>query len=261
MKKKYLLLSFIIILSIIILIIVRWHKAGRQEVVAERKKSDHLNISIIGDSYVEGGKLDTIISNFLLKRDKRAIIFSSGQGGANSRLIYENLFLDTSDRNSSNKVFHNGTKYCVVIAGVNDAAGQYGASFYSYHMILIIRALLNDNIKPVIVTLPEFGIQDMENNFSLYKKTRNEIFGYFTGNGFSNTINDYRKHFSLELIKQKLVDSVILVDYNNIITNYQANKSLFENPAHLNLAGRQKLGREIAKSILVNINRNHLQYQ
>ena len=51
-----------------------------------------LEIGIIGDSWVEGEKLDSTLHNLLLENGLKNKIISSGHPGAKSKLIYQNLF-------------------------------------------------------------------------------------------------------------------------------------------------------------------------
>jgi hypothetical protein len=250
-KRIILIIVIILAIATTYYLINRWSYAKAHDFTIEKKHAtDTLSIGIIGDSWVAGQKLDSILHNALLK-DGYTLnkIVSSGEGGANSELIYSNMFLDRSEPFSSNKVFYSNLKYCVVIAGVNDAIGQYGGAFYTHHVILIIKSLLKDNIRPVVVMLPEFGIQEAENEFNIFKRDRNIIFGHFTGNGFSTTIRDYRKMLSAELDKQHLTDSIVKVNFDSVIMNYQSNKRYYRNPPHLNVAGNQLFGKYIVKCI------------
>lgn len=257
LKKLSLLLLLISIALTIIYLIIRWHYEPEHTVTTEIKHpGDIISIGIIGDSYVEKQTLDTIFFNAMLRHNVKTKIYSFGEGGANSRLVYKNLFSDKSDPFSSNKLFHNNITYCIVIAGVNDALGQYGSKFYVYHELLIIKSLLKNNIRPVVVSLPEFGIQEeVEVRFNAFKHARNAIFGFFTGNGFKRTIHDYRNALNIELNKQHLKDSIVFINYDHVINNYNLQKNLFRNPPHLNLAGNQRLGSYLAKCIINDIHR------
>lgn len=107
-------------------------------------------IGIIGDSWVAGGKLDSLLHIGLLDKGFKNKILSSGHSGAKSKLIYQNLFDEKGNEHSSKFLIENRPDYCIVIAGVNDAASQIGGHFYSYHMSLIIKTLLHYKIKPII---------------------------------------------------------------------------------------------------------------
>ncbi len=252
-KIIFFIVSLIAIASTTYLVF-RWNYADDHNVVPEKKHAtDTLLIGIVGDSWVSGHKLDTILFNNFRKNILDCRIISFGEAGASSGLIYRNMFKDASDPFSSNSVFYSNLKYCIIIAGVNDAIGQYGGKYYAYHINLIIRDLLRDHIRPVLVTLPEFGIEDAENSFNIFKRIRNRVFGVFTGNGFQNSIRDYRKTLADDLASHHLDDSIVTVNFDSVLMRYQDNKSLYFNPPHLNLKGNQKLGRYIVKCILADM--------
>ena len=50
-----------------------------------------LTIGIIGDSWVAGGKLDTVLYNDLFSNGLSSVVISSGHPGAKTKLIYQNL--------------------------------------------------------------------------------------------------------------------------------------------------------------------------
>src|SRR5690606_7925243 len=127
-------------------------------------------IGIIGDSWVAGDKLDSLLFNGLFEKGFENKIISSGHPGAKSKLIYQNLFEDKENEHSSKSLIENRPDYCIVIAGVNDAASQIGSHFYAYHMNLIVKTLLHYRIKPIIVTCPEFGIKETIDNMNVLSK-------------------------------------------------------------------------------------------
>lgn len=250
-KKVALAIILLLIISFAGYVIMRWHYADDHAVALEHKHpTDTLTIGMIGDSWIDGHKLDTIVANAFARHNVKATVISAGQSGANSGLIYDNLFRDASERYSSNKMFHSNLKYCVIIAGVNDAIGQYGGNFYTHHVTLMIKDLLKDHIRPVVVTLPEFGILDAENSFNIVKSKRNKIFGYFTGNGFTSSIRDYRKALDGGLEQEHLTDSIVKVDFDSVIMKYEEHRDLYITPPHLNVKGNQILGGYIVKCIL-----------
>lgn len=60
-----------------------------------------LTIGIIGDSWVAGDKLDSLLFNGLFEKGFENKIISSGHPGAKSKLIYQNLFEDKENEHSS----------------------------------------------------------------------------------------------------------------------------------------------------------------
>jgi hypothetical protein len=201
-----------------------------------------LTIGIIGDSWVAEEKLDSILHYGLLESKITNSIISSGHPGAKSKIIYQNLFGLNDKSHSSKFILEKRPEYCIVIAGVNDAAGQVGSEYYSYHVSQIVETLLHYKIKPVLVSLPEFGIEETTEKMDIVSKTRNEISAYFNNDGVIDNIRIYRNALNKALQTSHLNDSVLVVDFDNICPEYSRNKELYMNPAHLSKSGNLRLG-------------------
>ena len=217
-------------------------------------KDTTLTIGIIGDSWVAGGKLDLLLHNGLLEKGFKNKILSSGHPGAKSKLIYQNLFEGKGNENSSKFLIENRPDYCIVIAGVNDAASQMGGHFYSYHMNLIIKTLLHYKIKPIIVSCPEFGIKETIDNMNVLSKNRNVISAYFNNNGEIDNIKTYRKILAEELDSENVKDSVILIDFDNVCRDYNKCPELYANNSHLSKKGNEILCQIIINELISKIN-------
>lgn len=213
-----------------------------------------LTIGIIGDSWVAGRKLDSLLHNGLLKKGFKNKILSSGHPGAKSKLIYQNLFENNGNEYSSKFIIENSPDYCIVIAGVNDAASQIGGHFYSYHMSQIIKTLLHYKIKPVIVSCPEFGIKETIDNMNVLSKYRNVISAYCNDNGEIDNIKTYRKNLAEELVSENLKDSVILIDFDNVCSHYNKCPELYANSSHLSKKGNEILCQIIINELIRKIN-------
>lgn len=212
-----------------------------------------LTIGIIGDSWVAGGKLDSLLHNGLLEKGLKNKILSSGHPGAKSKLIYQNLFEEKGNEHSSKFIIENRPYFCIVIAGVNDAAGQVGANFYSHHILLIINTLLYYKIKPIIVELPEFGIMETTDKMGFIKSERNKIYAKFTNSGEIDNIKAYRKALVKELESKKMKDSIIRIGFDNVCSDYDKYRELYANPSHLNGKGKEKLVQVIIDEMIKEI--------
>lgn len=208
-----------------------------------------LTIGIIGDSWVAEEKLDSILHYGLLGNKITNNIISSGHPGARSKIIYQNLFGLNDESHSSKFILEKRPEYCIVIAGVNDAAGQVGSEYYSYHVSQIVETLLHYKIKPVLVSLPEFGIEETIENMDIVSKSRNEISAYFNNDGVIDNIKIYRSSLNKALETSRLSDSIIMIDFDNICTEYSKNKELYMNPAHLSKSGNLRLGNLIIDNL------------
>jgi len=212
--------------------------------------SGQLKIGVIGDSWVAGQKLDRAIEQTVANSGFETVVLSSGHPGAKSRQIYRSLFLERGDINSSNALFmDDDLDYLVVVAGVNDSAGHIGKTFYAHHISLIVQAALAREIKPVIVEVPEYGIEDTP-SVGLLSWGKRSIYLWLFDSGNVDVIREYRKALREELQASGIADKVLLVEFSSIANDYNAGKDLYANPSHLNHDGYSKLGKLIAHSII-----------
>lgn len=208
-----------------------------------------LAIGILGASWVAYGKMDTVLRNAMLKKGFNSRIISAGQPGAASKVIYQNLFKEKDELNSSKYVIENRPRYCIVIGGVNDAVSQLGGKFYAYHTIQIVKTLLHYNITPVVISLPEFGIIESTNDLNFFSKYRNIISAYFNNHGETDNIKTYRKIFEQALASENLKDSIVLIDFDKVCADYNKCTDLYANPSHLSKIGNELFCETIATGI------------
>lgn len=165
-KKKVIYLIFVLSLLLISVLYLysRFSIATENTHYAnlEPVNDRNLTIGIIGDSWVAGANLDGTLQLAFKTMGLKATIFSSGLGGAKTKQVYRNLFAGEKDIFSSAYIKKNQVKYCIVCCGVNDSFGQFGKKHYAKHMCLIIKELLKYNIKPVIVELPTYGVNELQ---------------------------------------------------------------------------------------------------
>ena len=217
--------------------------------VAPSDQDESVKIGVIGDSWVAGQKLDLAIKQTMTVSGVKTEIVSSGHPGAKSRQIYRDLFLERNVEHSSNSLLmDNDLDFLVVVAGVNDSAGHIGKTFYGHHMSLIIQTALARGIKPVIVEVPEYGIEDTpsEGFLSWGKRT---IYLWLFDNGNVDVIKEYRNALRENIQASGIADKVLLVDFSPITDDFNTSKDLYANPSHLNHDGYSKLGKLIAHSI------------
>jgi lysophospholipase L1-like esterase len=218
---------------------------------ASKNKSNFLTIGIIGDSWVSNNNLDNYLHELLLKKGLNNKIISSGNSSAKSKLIYQNIYKDSTEAFSSKSIINANPDYCIVVAGVNDAAGQLGAKFYAHHMHLIIKTLLHYNITPIVVELPEIGIIEYTNNTNLIYRLRYKLSAIFNNNGEIDNIKTYRKSLKDLLLRNKLLDKIIFVDYDKICPDYKNCKSLYKKDGlHLNTIGNKVLSETIVEKLI-----------
>ncbi|SHM87198.1 Lysophospholipase L1 [Chryseobacterium carnipullorum] len=252
MKKKIVL--SIVLLSGVFCVIYFWNKysyAPEEEYFpSDTKPETGLQIGIIGDSWVVRQNLDSLLEKKLLDKGIQTEIYSSGNPGAKTKRIYENLFKENVEEFSSRKVIEKKPDYCIVIAGVNDAATHVGPDFYAHHMMMIIKTLLHYNIKPVVVSLPEFGIEENFKNKNIISSLSNKSAELFLNGGAEFKIQEYRKAL-LENVKHNGLDKkVVILNFDEVTVNFDKDRNLYADPLHLNKQGYQKFSEFLAKGIV-----------
>jgi len=252
MKKK--LVLSIVLLTGLASFIYFWNKyayAGEENYFSSSTKPENgLQIGIIGDSWVVRQNLDSLLQKKLLDKGLYSEIYSSGSPGAKTKKIYENLFKDNNEEFSSKKVIEKKPDYCIVIAGVNDAATYIGPEFYTHHMVMIIKTLLHYKIRPVIVSLPEFGIEENFTNKNIISSLSNRGAELVLNGGDQFKIQDYRNALLKELKHDGLDKKVIILNFDEVSSDYDKDRSLYADPLHLNKQGYQKFSEFLAKGII-----------
>ena len=245
MKRNRIIIIGVLVFSILIFSFYFHDRFSQSKYLqfyqVDTKKDSVLKIGIIGDSWAAGKKLDSILHNQLLKRGLNNKIISSGKPGAKSKAVYQNLFKNKEDKFSSKVVIENKPDYCILILGVNDAASQIGSHYYSYHMVQIIKTLLHYKIKPILVTCPEFDIEETIDNMNILSRNRNIISAYFNNNGEIDNIKTYRKTLMEELASEELVNDIVLIDFDRVCPDYKNCSQMYRNSSHLSEKGNVKL--------------------
>lgn len=216
-------------------------------------KNSVLTIGIIGDSWANGEKLNPYLHNYLLKQNVPNRIISSGNSGGKTKDVYKNLFRNVNEQNSSMFVIKNSPKYCIVLAGTNDAITQMGSNYYSYHLIKIIKFLLHYNITPVLVSLPKVGIKIVHKQTTIIKKYRDSLSVLLNNKGKIDNIKTYRNKLMEKLDIENLKDSIILIDFDKACDGYEIGSDLYINAIHLSDKGNKKLAEFIAKELIMHV--------
>ncbi|MGM5631007.1 SGNH/GDSL hydrolase family protein [Apibacter raozihei] len=261
MKKriyKYKIISLLFVVSVLFISIYsyyeyRFHFSENlydKDFFNPKKGTDKiLKIGIIGDSWVEYGSLDSIIQSKFKQKNIKSHIIASGQQGATTREIYQNLYKSKNDIYSSKKVIDQHPRYCIIISGVNDTNKQMGKKYYAYHLKLIIETLMKEGIIPIVVSIPHYGIIEEYEQFSKLKQLRFKIFAMLNNKGNLDNIDDYNEYFNNSLEKNLYKDSMFYFNINAVVPNYKNNLNLFNDHLHLNLQGKEILGINLINQI------------
>jgi hypothetical protein len=220
-----------------------------QRSTPEDRWAANVKIGIIGDSWVSGQKLDQAVLDAMSSSGIHAEVVSSGHPGAKSRQVYRDLISKESTPFSSRHILMDeDVDYLIVVAGVNDTAGHIGRDFYAHHMLCIIKAAQARGIHPVIVEVPEYGIEDTPAvGFLSYVKRL--IYRAIYDGMEHDVILAYREALSQSLTPAMLEDMSI-VSFSSLVKDYSEHMELYANPSHLTREGNQKLGYMIAENII-----------
>ena len=260
--KAYIIIACLMLLCIAYgFYYVRWNhlwSVCQQEPVyiTEKKNDDTLRIVMIGDSWAgihSEMHMDSYLCSELKKNVQRPIrVVSKGKGGEKSRGIYRQLF--HNKEGGTRSLFTAGADYCVVLAGINDAAANLGTKQFCAHYKMILNFLLSKGIRPVIIEIPDVDIWHL-----YYDKPWKDIIADFvrstmTGCGMYH-FHEYREALKEMLFEERLMEHVVyvpLAGWNE--SGERINKNLFmTDRVHLNRRGYEKLDACIAKAIICDL--------
>jgi hypothetical protein len=207
-----------------------------------------IKIGIIGESWAAGQKTDLSLRNALAAVGMEVEVVSSGQPGATTRLIYRNLLADESQPNSSRGVLMDeDVDYLVVLAGVNDAASHIGRNFYAHHMLCIIAAARMRGIHPIVLEVPEFGIEEIPSG-GLLSSAKRLIYRTFFDGTRHDVIADYRAALRAG-VASDFKDEVTLIPFGGFIEDYSEMRHLYRDAVHLTAEGWHLLGEFLAENL------------
>lgn len=224
--------------------------------------SDTLRVGIIGDSWADmQGKYNKILDSMLtigLENHIPVEIYSSGKGGAKSKLVYTNMYEEKDIHpttyegiKSSKFVLLQHPQYCIVFAGINDAVCKMGEDFYVGHMMLIIDQLLKFKIVPVIIEIPSVDLDRAYENNKKNKLLRH-LTMWLTNSEFY-CIDDYRNALVDEIKKRKLGKNIVYISTETLSSQ---NGFMGKDGIHPTEFGFIKLDSLISYSIIKNIRTN-----
>lgn len=214
---------------------------------------DTLRVVMIGDSWAgmhDEGSLDSFLQRQLNDLTTSPVkVKSRGRGGEKSRGIYNLMF--EYGKYGTRPILSEGPDYCIVMAGINDAASNMGVRQYLFHYKLILDFLLSINVRPVVVEIPDVNI------WALYsQKPIKDLFGDYlkslmTGCDMYN-FHEYREALLSMLREEDLMKKIVLIPMKEWNGNEETiNKSLFlEDQIHLNRKGYELLDSCIAFKII-----------
>lgn len=259
-EMKKLIIIVVICLLTLLLVSLYYYNRWKPLWVLEEPKAfysiihhhdDTLRIVMIGDSWV-GMRTDTCNNLFQARLskmiDKPVKLKTKGKGGEKSRGVYQLMYEEVGF--GTKPLLSEGANYCVVIAGINDAAVNLGKKQYVHHMQLIIVFLLANGIRPVLIEIPDVNIWNVYGGKPVKDLMVDYIKSLMTGCEMYH-YHEYREALYSMLVKEHLLNQVVYVPMN--CWNGEGkmlNLSLFiDDMIHLNHNGYEKLDNCIALAI------------
>lgn len=220
-------------------------------------EDDTIRVAMIGDSWAEmhsSNRMDNVLKLKLSNLTGQPVKMSSkGKGGEKSRGIYQLLF-DENNKYGTKAIIASGLDYCIISAGINDASANLGPRLYCYHMQLILKYLLFNKIRPVLIEVPDVNIWNVHGRKPL-KDLASDYLRSIMAHCKMYQMEEYRDSLYAMLINENLVDSVIYIhanEWNGSGTNI--NKHLFlDDQIHLNKKGYKLLDSCIANAIAADL--------
>jgi len=181
-----------------------------------KESSDTLHVIMIGDSWAEmHQRHDSIMSSLLSSEFPIPVSFKSkGKGGAKSKEIYYYMFKNRTDGHAfeycTQDLIETKPDYCIVMAGINDAASCLGTDFYWNNYYCIIRLLLDLGIRPVVVEMPMVNIKELYADKPIYHKLCDALRAMMTRSPLYD-VNDYSSFLLQRIEESGLKDSLVIV--------------------------------------------------
>lgn len=233
-----------------------YHLAKKQAMMRDtmtKISNDTLIIAFIGDSWAAyHHDYDKKLESMLYDKGLSTHVVSLGHVGAKSREIYQRLYSTTK------LVLLEHPDYCIVSAGINDAVAKMGKDYYVHHYMLILQQLLDLDIKPVVLEMPEVNYRAIAGREPWTMRLRHILSSLMTGSELHG----------FDSYKSALVSAIKKADMQNRIVFISAdswNPGGYEDPrglylsdeTHLNAKGYEVLDSCIASAILKDIGNNN----
>lgn len=228
--------------------------------ISKTHHDDTLRIALIGDSWADYHTLlsgDTMIVNAAkMIYDKPIKAITRGKKGALSKEIYYFMYKDKTVEHSyepdrcTQPLIEDHPNYCVIFAGINDVTYLRPTKYYAENMRLIIKLLLHNNIRPVVMEIPIVNFSEPMQRKIFRERWFYKIRSLFMGT-YNNKGEDYHDALKQMLKNTKLQDSVMYISAKqwNPMNCTDTNIYLVDR-LHLNLNGYQKLDSCIITEII-----------
>ncbi len=214
--------------------------------------NDTLKIAFIGDSWAAyHHDYDLELDSMLNALGQHVRVLSIGNVGAKSKEIYQRMYSTTKP------VLLEQPNYCIISAGINDAVAKLGKDYYVHHYMLILQQLLDLDIKPVVLEMPEVNYRAIAGRERWTMRLRHVL---------SSVITD-SELYGFESYKTALTNAIKNAGLQNHIVHisadlwdpdgYRDSRGLYSSDeTHLNAKGYEVLDSCIASEITKDLLKN-----
>ncbi len=235
--------------------------------VGPRPKDDTLRVAVIGDSWAEWHmtlNCDTLFEQYGRRLTTKPIrCMTRGRGGAKSKDVYYYMFRSQTQEYSwmhdicTQPLLEEHPDYCVVMVGINDTWKKRSVSYYTGNYRLIIRLLLANHIRPVVMEIPDFEMGEWLNSHRKRQRFFYRICSYFT-HVVEDDITPFREGLKTMLKETELGDSVLFIPQDHWIPeNHHYSEEIYqEDHVHINYRGYHVLDSCIISEIISDYNKN-----
>ena len=259
MKNFIIYISAIIAVLILIIGSIRlhpyYHLANKQDRIRDtitHISSDTLKIAFIGDSWAAYHlNYDKKLESILYDKGHLAHVVSIGYVGAKSREIYQRLYSTTKP------VLLDHPDYCIVSVGINDAVAKMGKDYYVHHYMLILQQLLDLDIKPVVLEMPEVNYRAIANREPWTMRMRHILSSLLTGSELYG-FDSYKTALVIAIKKADMQNRILYISTGMWNLNgFRDHRRLYlSDETHLNAKGYEVLDSCIASEIHKDIRMN-----
>lgn len=214
--------------------------------VGLRIDDDTLRVAVVGDSWADFHRLfncDTLICQYGGKLTLKPVKCQSrGKGGALSKEVYQLC---------TQPLLEERPDYCVVMVGINDVWKKRPVSYYTGNYRLIIRLLLANHIRPVVMEIPDFEMGEWLDAHRKRERRLYRIYSYFTG-VVADDITPFRNGLRNMLDNTGLADSVLFIPADHWLPqNHHYSEEIYQiDHVHLNSQGYRMLDSCIISEII-----------
>ena len=267
-------LMLLIVVAIVTVIRWKWRPFyvppepfGPYEV--EHHQDDTLRVIMIGDSWVFFHQTLRRDSTFEVQLKKvlgssKVKVTAKGKGGAVSGEIYQLLSaertmeMDLDIKDCAQSIVEGGADYCVISAGINDARQRRGKYYYVVNCERIIRLLLSNGIRPVMMEIPDVSIDEAYDGNTLYYRLKARLMMSLLKTDLRG-VDGYRYSLRDSLIAHHLMDSIVYISADKWNPDgWRDKRHIYTNDGfHLTLPGYALLDSTFASEIVKDYSSRH----